>query len=318
MEQITELSSKLNDNFFEKYKIKNGYNGLITIIKDYSFMKERCTQYLMDINIHKKEINKLKLKINDYEKELKDEKKEHHKLLNKLNQFYKKYDFENFNHLEVFMNNYHVTDNIYKDEEIINKDIYNHSEYINLNKYNENLLYENNKQLIYNNVIKKIKEDHKKEMDNLISRYNKKEKLSNSNKNKKYTKNVDIFVYNNINNKWQKYISNDTFYDIKSKKKLKELIDKERSTLNEVEEWSRENTKNSCRTKRYYIKKQIERSMEIYNLYGEKLQHVDFSINNVARLPKDQYKLWKEDLKNAINKKNKKRIKVTPRGDQVM
>lgn len=213
-------------------------------------------------------------------------------------------------------------------------------DYIKIQNNENNIDVESNDKFIklkedYNNLIEKEnKQDNKDEKDDIIdelkntieelneklnnkdkeiplitpsSSTKKKEKCSQVVNKNKYSKNVNIFIYDNANNKWQEHIANDTVRDIDNIIELKRLIDTENSTLNKVEKWTKENTKNSCRTKKFYIKKNIERSIEIYNIHKDKLKYVNFSLNNLSRLSEKEYKLWKEDLNDVINKLIKKK-----------
>lgn len=263
--RITELEENKNnvEKMLDSIYVKDSYDDFVTFLEFLYKYKDDFYNFIKIKENNSKEISNLEIK----DIEINDEYREEIKRL----------DDEKDN---ISINN--------------NNDIVKLTEQINnLSKSLENS----------NNKIIEIQEVHKKELEKL----NKKEvplpSPSNSNENKssqnvntnKYSKYAKISVYDNVKNKWQEHIATDTIREIFDTIDLKNKIDNENSTLNDVQRWCMENPKNSSRTKKYYIKRKIEIVNEI-SKFKHKMKYIDFDLNSVARLNKQEYEYWKNDL----------------------
>lgn len=248
MEQLKDVSSELYDykekynNLFEKYEIKDGYDGLIAILDDYIKVKKQRTQCMMEIDGKKYEIDKLKNEnkkckeeIRDLEEvmkkkdkyviKLKDEKKENNKLIENYKEKLKDYDKNKITELQVNLetalvgNEYYFHEmNKFKKEvdelkKIIENNKVNPLETIKLNTFtnineNNNFINNNtfNKKTYYNTFFNKLLYNDLKPNLSFI------DLLNNKSDNKKH--NIIINKDNNNKNTFHIKKYKDYFNDI--------------------------------------------------------------------------------------------------------
>lgn len=172
-----------------------------------------------------------------------------------------------------------------------------------------------------NKEVKEMKEKHEKHIDDIKSEYeniikkikSKKEvplptpnnssdksEISNSVQNKIILK-CPIYIYNNNDNEWKKFISNETKYKTVFNKDFKDIIDKNNVDINEVIDYIFKNReiKDTPSNRRDY-KQKIERCWYLYDKYKDYLNLMNFSISKMSRIYKTEWNDWLKYLDEKI------------------
>lgn len=159
-----------------------------------------------------------------------------------------------------------------------------------------------------NSTILELKDDNKKllkEIDKIKSNKIIKNKNPDDNKNKLYN---SIFIFDTIEDDWQKFMSCFTYKDILKMVKLDKFINDDnkvnKEEYKEVYEWMNIYETDEKKLKiNYNIRRKLNRCKIIYNKYQNKLKYIKFNINNLSYMKNDEFNEFLDILDEKIKQR---------------
>jgi hypothetical protein len=177
---------------------------------------------------------------------------------------------------------------------------------------------------IEDNILKQTKEQNDSLLKSKINNSSNNIKKSNSSQiSKNKSLHDSIFVFQDIDENWQKYISCFTYKYILKMVKLDKFINDDnkvnKEDYKEIYKWLNIYELDEKKIKlNYNIKRKIKRCKIIYDKYQDKLKYIKFNINSLSYIKNNKFDDFLNILDEKINQRNIPKIDFGDLSDDIL